>query len=326
MDSNSTALVPSPKRRDLSVASLPGSIALAGERARFAWDEFFSGLVSNRHTRMAYLRAVRQFLDWTTGREIALQHIEPGTVGIYFDQLNKSLPTKKLHLAALRAFFNVLVNRHVIIVNPAATVRCERYQVIEGKTPEISRDQARQLLSSVDATRPVGKRDKAIIATLIYTAARAGAVASLQLRDMVWDGTQYSLRFAEKGGKSRSIPVRHDLQQYLLAYLDGLDRENAPRDAPLFRSTRGRGGQFTDRALRNIDICRIVKRRLRDAELPCHLSPHSFRVATVTDLLNQGVFLEDVQYLAGHSDPRTTRLYDRRQKQVTRNTVERISI
>jgi hypothetical protein len=36
--------------------------------------------------------------------------------------------------------------------------------------------------------------------------------------------------------------------------------------------------------------------------------------------------LEDVQYLAGHADPRTTRLYDRRKKQVTRNIVERISI
>ena len=54
--------------------------------------------------------------------------------------------------------------------------------------------------------------------------------------------------------------------------------------------------------------------------------PHSFRVATITDLLTQGVPLEDVQYLAGHADPRTTRLYDRRQKKVTRNIVERISI
>jgi integrase/recombinase XerD len=40
----------------------------------------------------------------------------------------------------------------------------------------------------------------------------------------------------------------------------------------------------------------------------------------------QGVPLEDVQYLAGHSSPRTTRLCDRRQKKVTRNIVERISI
>jgi site-specific recombinase XerD len=48
--------------------------------------------------------------------------------------------------------------------------------------------------------------------------------------------------------------------------------------------------------------------------------------ATVTALLAQGVALEDVQYLAGRADPRTTRLYDRRQMQFTRNTVERISI
>jgi hypothetical protein len=36
--------------------------------------------------------------------------------------------------------------------------------------------------------------------------------------------------------------------------------------------------------------------------------------------------VEDVQYLAGHSDLRTTRLYDGRPKQGTRNTVERISV
>ncbi len=68
-----------------------------------------------------------------------------------------------------------------------------------------------------------------------------------------------------------------------------------------------------------------VKRRLKDAGLPDRLSPHSFRVAAVTDLLTQGVPLEAVQYLAGHSEPRTTALYDRRQKRVTRNIVERIS-
>ena len=70
----------------------------------------------------------------------------------------------------------------------------------------------------------------------------------------------------------------------------------------------------------------MVKRRLRDAGLPVRLSPHSFRVTGITDLLSQGVPLDDVQFLAGHSSPRTTKLYDRRQKKVTRNIVERISI
>jgi hypothetical protein len=49
-------------------------------------------------------------------------------------------------------------------------------------------------------------------------------------------------------------------------------------------------------------------------------------VATVTDLLERNVPLEDVQHLAGHGDPCTTRLADRRRKTVTRNIVERISI
>jgi integrase/recombinase XerD len=74
------------------------------------------------------------------------------------------------------------------------------------------------------------------------------------------------------------------------------------------------------------DLGRMTRRRFKDAGLKGQLSPHSFRVTTITDLLAQGVPLEDVQYLAGHSDPRTTRLYDRRQKKVTRNVVERITV
>ena len=70
----------------------------------------------------------------------------------------------------------------------------------------------------------------------------------------------------------------------------------------------------------------MMKRRLKAAGLPDEFSPHSFRVTTVTDLLEQNTPLEDVQYLAGHADPRTTRLYDRRRRKVTRNIVERISI
>ena len=55
-------------------------------------------------------------------------------------------------------------------------------------------------------------------------------------------------------------------------------------------------------------------------------NPHSFRVLVVTDLLTQDVPLEDIQYLAGHANPKTTQIYDRRQKRVTRNIVERISV
>jgi integrase/recombinase XerD len=65
----------------------------------------------------------------------------------------------------------------------------ERYQTIEGKTLDINRDQARALLASINTSRPSGLRDKAIIAILIYTATRAGAVASLRFKDFTSDGT-----------------------------------------------------------------------------------------------------------------------------------------
>ncbi len=69
-----------------------------------------------------------------------------------------------------------------------------------------------------------------------------------------------------------------------------------------------------------------AKRRLKAASLPPVISPHSFRSMAATDLLLQGVALEDVQYLLGHSDSRVTKLYDRRKKRGTRNIVERISV
>ena len=73
-------------------------------------------------------------------------------------------------------------------------------------------------------------------------------------------------------------------------------------------------------------IWRMLKRRLVAAGLSIRLRPHSFRVLVATDLLAQNVALEEVQYLARHSNPQTTQLYDRRRRRVTLNIVERISV
>ena len=72
-------------------------------------------------------------------------------------------------------------------------------------------------------------------------------------------------------------------------------------------------------------VRQMLKRRLHEAGLPEIITPHSFRVMVVTDLLGQNVPM-DVQYLAGHSNPQTTQIYDRRRRRVTRNIVERISV
>ena len=300
----------------------PAIVKAAGKSAEFAWEEFFQAEIANAHTRKNYMHAVRLFLAWVELRNLELPRIAPGDVGEYLQGLELATPTKKLHLAALRRFFDRLVNRHVCVINPAATVKAERYSVVEGKTPEIAVAQARSLLKSIDTSNLIGLRDRAVLAVLIYTAARVGAVAKLTVKNLVHDGSQYSLRFSEKGGKSREIPVRHDLEQILLGYI----KASGITEGPLFRTANRKSRKLTKNAMTGIDVCRMMKRRLKVAGLPGHFSPHSFRVATVTDLLEQNVPLEDVQHLAGHADPRTTRIYDRRRRKVTRNIVERISI
>jgi site-specific recombinase XerD len=331
----STDLVP--QGRDFSGKNLPSSfpsqlpaiLSRAGRAAVFATEEFFFGRIRNEHTRSAYLIAVRRFLQWAESRGLELARITPKDVGMYMDGLrneNTSVATRKQHLAAIRHYFDGLVTRHAVILNPALSVRGERYAVVEGKTPEITVDGARKLLASIGTGSTVQLRDRAIVAILIYTASRAGAVASLKRGSFYPAGDQRMLHFDEKNGKSREIPVRLDLEKIIFEYLEAAALRTARKDAPLFRTAYKKTGQLTNNSLHVIDICRMVRRRLHDAGLPVRLSPHSFRVTTITDLLEQGVPLEDVQRLAGHADPRTTRLYDRRDRKITRNIVERISI
>jgi integrase/recombinase XerD len=81
----------------------------------------------------------------------------------------------------------------------------------------------------------VGLRDRAIVAVLIYTAARAGAVATVRRGNLYHAGDQWMLHFDEKGGK-REIPMRHDLERMLFEYIDAAGLREAPKGTPLFRT------------------------------------------------------------------------------------------
>lgn len=247
-----------PKRNESESGDFPTLVREAGAAAQFAWEEFIFAKIRNLHTRAAYERAIRRFLDHCEAIGKELHNVSPRDVGGYLDALDFAAATKKLQLSAIRHFFDVLVLRHVAVLNPAASVRGERLQVVEGKTPEITAKQARRLLRSIDTTNVVGLRDRAIIATMIYTAARVGAVAKLCRRDFYDLGDQYCLRFTEKGAKSREIPVRHDLQQFIRDYLaEGL-LDTASESSPLFRTTVRRTRELTQNSMTSGDMARMV--------------------------------------------------------------------
>ena len=70
------------------------------------------------------------------------------------------------------------------------------------------------------------------------------------------------IHFDEKGGKSREIPVRHDLEAMIFGYLDAAGLRSTPKDSPLFRTACKKTGKLTRNALYVVDVCRMVKRRL----------------------------------------------------------------
>ncbi len=316
--------------RDLVVTAaaddvlIPNLINEAGAKARYAWEEFIYGEISNLHTRRAYGKAVGDLLKRADEAKLTLSQITPKFVRSHFEKMETSVPTRKLRLAAVRHFFDIAVTRHAMALNPALSVRSEKYKVSEGKTPEITVSQTQKLLKSIQGEGFLDSRDKTIIAIFTYTAVRVGAIQRLTLNDFHSTGGNYSLRFKEKGGKPREIPVRDDLEKLILQYL--AVRGAGSKNDPFFPSAVKASGNISNSPMHTNDIRRMLKRRLLVAGLSTEFSPHSFRVCALTDLLNQDVPREDVQHFAGHADARTTDLYDRRKKKITRNIVERISV
>jgi integrase len=185
-------------------------------------------------------------------------------------------------------------------------------------------DEARKLIDSIDVSTIGGLLDRALIGLLIYSFARISAALHMNADDYYPQGKRWWVRLHEKGGKQHEMPAHHLLEQYLDAYVTaaGLGAEKA---TPLFRTLGGRGRkQLTaDRMTRQDARCMIV-RRARSAGLLTRLGCHSFRATGITVYLLNGGLLEYAQQMAAHESARTTKLYDRRNDQVTLDQVERI--
>ena len=226
-------------------------------------------------------------------------------------QQERSLPTVKQHLAAIRSLFDWLVVGQVIPLNPALSVRGPRYSVSKGKTPALTAEETRQLLEVCDTSHVVGLRDRALVALMVYTFARVGAVLAMRVEDYYTQGRRGWVRLHEKGGKQHEMPCNHNLEEYLDAYIEaaGIHQD---RKGFLFRTALGRTRKLSDRPMRQSDVHRMVRRREREAGIQTPIGCHSFRATGITTYLQNGGTLEKAQYMANHASARTTRLYDRR--------------
>lgn len=290
--------------------------------------EFFTANIRNPNTRRSYARAIGEFSRWCAENGLhALADIGPVHVAAYIEQLQQRLsaPSVKQQLAALRVLFDWLVVGQVVPTNPASSVRGPKHAVRKGKTPVLAASEARAMLDAIDTTTAVGLRDRALIALMVYTFARVGAVIGMRVKDVYVQGRRTWVRLHEKGGKEHEMPCHHNLDDYLHAYLDQALPGAEKRDF-LFRSAKGRSGVLSDNPMRQADVYRMIGRRATLAGVETDIGCHSFRATGITEYLRNGGKLEVAQQMANHASAKTTGLYDRRNDQVSLDEVERILI
>lgn len=313
-------------------AALPAVITGAGRSVSERFLEFFTAQIRNPNTRAAYAHAVGRFFAFMERRfGLGLWEIKPFHVAAYIEELQAELasPSVKQHLAAVRMLFDYLVTGGLMPFNPASAVRGPKYVVKKGKTPVLSAGQARKLLDSIATDSIVGLRDRALIAVMVYSFARVGAVVGMRVEDYCESGRRSMFRLHEKGGKYHEVPAHHNAEAYVDAYLSATTPTGAKaaelRRLPLFRSV-DRRRQLTDRSMSRTDVLQMIKRRARQAGLPLSTCCHTFRATGITAYLENGGTIEKAQKIANHESPRTTKLYDRTEDQLTLDEIERIGI
>lgn len=310
----------------LSSESTPQLIRAAGRQAEARYWEFFAARIRNRGTREVYGRAVMKFCRWCEQGEISLPQVSPFVVAAYIELLTekRSAPTAKLHLAALRMFFDWLVVGQVLPVNPAASVRGPKHVVKTGKTPVLSADVARQLLDAIDCTTIIGLRDRALIGLMVYSFARVSAAIGMNVEDCFFQGRRMWFRLYEKGGKHHVVPAHHNAEQYIDEYL-AADAKLTDPQGPLFR-TISRERNLTDTRMHRSDVLRMIQRRAKSAGLRTHICCHTFRATGITTYLQNGGSIENAQLIASHESIRSTKLYDRTSDEISLDEIERIII
>lgn len=306
----------------------PAMLVRLGERELIRFWEFFTINIRNDNTRVAYGRAAGSFLIWCEGQGIAeLRDVQPFHVAAYIEELARRLsrPTVKQHLSCIRAIFDWLVVGEVVPSNPGSAIRGPKHSVAVGSTPVLSAPEARALLDSILVYNIVGLRDRALIALMLYSFARVEAAVSMKVEDFYPERRQWWVRLREKGGKVNKMPAHHNLEIYLHEYIERAGIKGSPQ-TPLFRSANWQTGRLTDSPLHRINAWQMVQRRAKSAGLATHISNHTFRATGITVYLSNGGSVEKAQQMANHSDPRTTKLYDRRRDEVSLEEVERILI
>jgi integrase/recombinase XerD len=307
----------------MKTAALPVPIE-PGNRRLTAFD--FQGLadvphvgvwfanLGNKGTQRAYKLALSEFMLFT-GIEQSddFRRVTRAHVIAWRDELVAralSATTIRNRLSALASLFDYLCEKNAVSHNPVDGVKRPASDNNEGKTPALGDHQARKLLDAPDATTIKGKRDRAILAVLLYHALRRAELCKLKVKDYRQErrGVPH-LNVLGKGGKTRYLPLNPAAGSLIADYLEASGHGQDEASA-LFRPLHNSRDKAKADAITPDGIYRMVREYSK--ALGFEIGAHSLRATAATNALDHQADIAKVQEWLGHANIATTRLYDRR--------------
>ncbi|ATM77383.1 integrase [Serratia fonticola] len=217
-----------------------------------------------------------------------------------------AVATVNMALAALRSLAQTAFNLHRLDAETLARIKAVKRvkgdPIRQGRA--LSRHEVRLLLKAAKSHGESARRcrDTAILLTLCGAGLRAGELVKLQEGDYS-DGLLIVRQ--GKGRKYREIHVAPAVAKALSVWIAAKGEGNA-LFTKVYRSGQPAAGALTTAGLT------VILERLRTTANVAEFTPHDLRRTFITQLLEQGVDINTVRQLAGHSDISTTARYDHR--------------
>ncbi len=261
------------------------------------WLEALEARAISQNTLVNYRECVGKFVAFLEQYAHTLDAVQPQHIRKWLIHKQRAgISPYTLHNAYRnpRAFWNWCLREGLTENNPFAKV--EKPKPPAKVKPALTPEEVEQILSVCEGKHWLQLRDKALCLLLLDTGLRIHEAHRLT----VADAKQEVLLIRGKGGKQRvvflSVEVRLALKRYLKACPSPL-QDNSPL-------WQGANGALTLHGLKN-----AVKAIGKRAGLKRPLGAHAFRRTFATWSLRNGIDLEHLRQLMGHSDYTVLRQY-----------------
>jgi site-specific recombinase XerD len=226
-----------------------------------------------------------------------------------------SAHTLENQVTAVRAFLRYLIAQDRCRSDLDQVVpRLARWR-LASLPPSLSTEQVEHLLAACEGDSLRRVRDRAIVLLLLRLGLRASDVARMRLRDIDWD--QATVRVSGKGRYEVILPLPQDVGDALLHYLER--RPQFARTDRVFVGNIVPFGPFTS----SDAVSSVVKRALTRAEVKISVKgAHLLRHTAATQMLRQGVPLEQIGSVLRHRGVDTTAYYAKVDEDLLRRVVQ----